>query len=297
MNNNVVKNEVESTSIGSKLREAREARKMSRPKLSLVSGVGAASIEKYENDKREPSLENLKRLCQCLGIGFEEIMGEVQGGMPQEKTANINEQATVSLDSLMQYFAENNLVITRKSTLQPAVMPEPEIEYEETLEGQLAYEDWEFFIKNKGVKSRQLRGRQAAVMDTLMHLDFDEISELAETVCGLSGVPTDEYWDSMDAEAVEATVQNLANRIVLNPVYGDFVDRLSIPEMEAVANIIKETIHEGEGFIEGRSWLSESNEDYKNRLERELLPHLIEAMRQRQPVNLNDVSGTNTGEI
>lgn len=56
---------------GQKLRELREAKKMSREALAVGSNVSFGTINAYEADRRSPSLAIAQRLAKCLGVTCE----------------------------------------------------------------------------------------------------------------------------------------------------------------------------------------------------------------------------------
>ena len=67
--------EIESikTAFGRRLRELREARGMSQETLALVCGLDRTYIGGIERGERNPSLVNLTKLAQALGINVAEM--------------------------------------------------------------------------------------------------------------------------------------------------------------------------------------------------------------------------------
>ena len=63
---------------GQRMRQAREARGLSRPKLSKMSGIGCTSIEGYESDRNDPSLFAATCIADVLGISLDWLAGRTK---------------------------------------------------------------------------------------------------------------------------------------------------------------------------------------------------------------------------
>jgi transcriptional regulator with XRE-family HTH domain len=73
---------MEPDSIGKRLKEMRQKRKMSVRTLSKRSGVPQSTLSFIENGRRLGSglsLETAKRLCWALGVGIGELAGIYEG--------------------------------------------------------------------------------------------------------------------------------------------------------------------------------------------------------------------------
>lgn len=57
-----------------KLKEAREAKKMSQTELALKVGVKSNTISMYEAGKREPKIELLKKIARELDISVDKLI-------------------------------------------------------------------------------------------------------------------------------------------------------------------------------------------------------------------------------
>lgn len=66
--------------IGSRIKYAREQRKLSQRQLAEKIGQTAKSVSKYESGERIPSTVKLLKLSQALGIPFESLLGLVRPG-------------------------------------------------------------------------------------------------------------------------------------------------------------------------------------------------------------------------
>lgn len=73
---------MEPDSIGKRLKEMREKRKMTVRTLAKRSGVPQSTLSFIENGKRPGAglrLETAKRLCWALGVGIGELAGFYEG--------------------------------------------------------------------------------------------------------------------------------------------------------------------------------------------------------------------------
>jgi transcriptional regulator with XRE-family HTH domain len=60
--------------IGRRLRERRERLRMTQPELGSKAGVGTSSLSEFENGKREPTLNQLKKLAGALGTDVAQLL-------------------------------------------------------------------------------------------------------------------------------------------------------------------------------------------------------------------------------
>jgi transcriptional regulator with XRE-family HTH domain len=58
-----------------RLRQAREARRMSQVALAKKAGLPPSQIAHYEGGSRKPSYENLRALCLALRVGSDYLLG------------------------------------------------------------------------------------------------------------------------------------------------------------------------------------------------------------------------------
>lgn len=54
--------------MGEKIRALREAKGLSQKELAEALGVDQTAISAWEKNKNEPTLFNLRRLCDVLGV-------------------------------------------------------------------------------------------------------------------------------------------------------------------------------------------------------------------------------------
>lgn len=65
----------EQITIGQRIRQLRHKADMLAVELSERTGIAAATISKYENDKREPSLRNIQKILKAVGSSLRDIEG------------------------------------------------------------------------------------------------------------------------------------------------------------------------------------------------------------------------------
>jgi Zn-dependent peptidase ImmA (M78 family)/DNA-binding XRE family transcriptional regulator len=94
--------------IGQRLRERREWLKLTLTDLSGKSGVGVSSISEFENEKREPTLSQLKKLATAMGTDVAQFLSTTGGLREQtvrwrEKPATAEETEARFLKLCRQY--------------------------------------------------------------------------------------------------------------------------------------------------------------------------------------------------
>lgn len=57
------------------LKNIRHNAGISQEKLSDMCNIARSSISKYENGSQQPSLEVLEKLCECLKVSSDELLG------------------------------------------------------------------------------------------------------------------------------------------------------------------------------------------------------------------------------
>jgi XRE family transcriptional regulator, fatty acid utilization regulator len=60
--------------IGHRLRERREWLKLTQSDLCVKTGIGISSLSEFENDKREPTLSQLKKLATAMGTDVAQLL-------------------------------------------------------------------------------------------------------------------------------------------------------------------------------------------------------------------------------
>lgn len=56
-------------SFGSTLKNLRDIRGISQAELARISGIQAPILCEYEADRRDPSIPNVRKLCEALNVG------------------------------------------------------------------------------------------------------------------------------------------------------------------------------------------------------------------------------------
>ena len=72
--------------IGEKIRNAREDRDMSQEEVARLIPMNQSGYSKIERDVQEPSLEQLRRICQILNLdpSYLLVLGEYNGDMRKD---------------------------------------------------------------------------------------------------------------------------------------------------------------------------------------------------------------------
>lgn len=58
-----------------RLKEIRKAKKISQVKLGMDLSMSQNTISRYETGKREPSIEELKRIADYFGVSVDYLLG------------------------------------------------------------------------------------------------------------------------------------------------------------------------------------------------------------------------------
>lgn len=61
-------------SVGNKIKQYREYKKMTQNDIADILEVSAATVSKYESDSLEPSIESIKRLAELFEISIDELL-------------------------------------------------------------------------------------------------------------------------------------------------------------------------------------------------------------------------------
>ena len=64
--------------LGGRIKYVRELRKLSQRQLAEKMGQTAKSVSKYESGERIPSTVKILKICQILGVEFENLTGIVR---------------------------------------------------------------------------------------------------------------------------------------------------------------------------------------------------------------------------
>ena len=64
--------------LGTELRNARDAAKLTQEELSFAAKVDRTYISQLENDKKSPTLDVLFRLCDAMGVSAAELISRVE---------------------------------------------------------------------------------------------------------------------------------------------------------------------------------------------------------------------------
>jgi len=88
--------------VGRRLRELREARRLTLSELARVAGVGKATLSGLENGTRDPRLETLYAIAAALGVPMSTLT--LDRGAPASAASPVRGEAVVS--TLLEVFEE-----------------------------------------------------------------------------------------------------------------------------------------------------------------------------------------------
>ncbi|CAM2952577.1 helix-turn-helix transcriptional regulator [Hathewaya histolytica] len=80
-------------SIGKKLKGLRNSKGYTLKKLSDLSGISVSFISDIENGRRNPSIENLQKICNALSVDISYFFDDVNRNCSEEHKINKNENA------------------------------------------------------------------------------------------------------------------------------------------------------------------------------------------------------------
>lgn len=67
-----------SNQFGDRLKATREARGLSQADLAERSGLQSSAVSHFENGRRAPSFDNLKKLADALSVSIDYLLGRVE---------------------------------------------------------------------------------------------------------------------------------------------------------------------------------------------------------------------------
>jgi|GEM_PF-1188869 transcriptional regulator with XRE-family HTH domain len=103
-------------SIGSNIRTLRKSLNMAQSKLAEKTGISEISIRKYENDARNPKIENLLKIAEALNVTINELnhsdsltyllIQNIVSIIEDNPLTIINDKTDISIEKL-KYILEN----------------------------------------------------------------------------------------------------------------------------------------------------------------------------------------------
>ena len=64
------------TSIGARVRTAREKTGLSREHIAFWVGISTSTITRLENESRVPTGDTMRRIADCIGVTVDELLGQ-----------------------------------------------------------------------------------------------------------------------------------------------------------------------------------------------------------------------------
>lgn len=64
--------------VGQRISQLREERKLTQGELARIIGVTRAGLSHYENDRRQPAYETLKRIASYFNVSVEYVLEGIE---------------------------------------------------------------------------------------------------------------------------------------------------------------------------------------------------------------------------
>lgn len=61
--------------MGNRLKRLRDERHLTQEQLAAAAGIPVGSLRNYEQDHREPRVQQLQRLARALNVSMETVLG------------------------------------------------------------------------------------------------------------------------------------------------------------------------------------------------------------------------------
>ena len=62
-------------SIGENIKRIRKSKRLTQEKLSEITQISMASIQRYESGKRQPNIQTINKIADALGMPLSELLG------------------------------------------------------------------------------------------------------------------------------------------------------------------------------------------------------------------------------
>ena len=82
---------------GKKIKEARKKAGLTQKGLAKKAGVAAVTIQQYETNKRQPKLEQLRKLAEAMEISIDELLG-IKPLPPKKHVLNPNTEQELVIE-------------------------------------------------------------------------------------------------------------------------------------------------------------------------------------------------------
>jgi transcriptional regulator with XRE-family HTH domain len=98
--------------LGNRLKQARNSKGLTQKQLAILIDVKHNSISDWENDLHQPNTDQIKKICEVLGVNPNWLYGEDEASIIRETPANyfytedgeaLPEEARKELDSFIEY--------------------------------------------------------------------------------------------------------------------------------------------------------------------------------------------------
>lgn len=247
-------------SLGSLIKERRTRLGLTQKQVAEQADIGLSYYKQIETDRANPTVDKAASLVRVLSIDPRAIFRELGVDLgPDDDNPDLDDTDNAAFGAI-----------------------------KDVVEALRAVQD--LFAKKP--TSRRLPAVIANSEDVLLHTDLEDLEEAA-SVLGfqIDLLEDDDSDDDSEDEAddEETICQEFTSRLIIAAMYGDAFETADIGTLEAIANDIRDRVYGHRGFIQGKSWLFEDEDEYQDRLRRELAPHIVEAAKARQAPDLQNL--------
>lgn len=244
-------------SLGSLLKERRARLGLTQKQVAEEAEIGLSYYKQIETDRANPTLDKAVSLVRVLSIDPRAMFHEIEPGVFETE----EEDGPSNTDDPI--FGEVKDVVDTLRAVQGVFEKKP--------------------------TSRRLPAVIVEAENVLMHTDVGDLKEAA-TVLGFDiDFPDEEEFEDGDEEEQDDLCQTTTCRLIIAAMYGDAFENADIKTLETIANDIRDRVYGHKSFIESKSWLFEDEDEYLERLRRELAPHIVEAAKQRKAPDLDNL--------
>lgn len=243
-------------SLGSLFKGRRAQLGLTQKQVADEAEIGLSYYKQIETDRANPTFDKVERLVRVLDIepraAFREVNPEAWGDEEEDISDENRDAAAPEVQELVDALRTVQNIFAAKRT------------------------------------SRRLPGAILDAEERLMAADLDEL-EKAATILGQEfPLPEEEEFDALEDDDQEEICENLCWRFIVAAMYGSTLEDADRETLEAIANDIRDRVYRRRGFIQSKGFF-EDEDDYLERLRRELAPHIVEAAKQRKAPDLDNL--------
>lgn len=285
--------ETQDMSMGALLREAREDMGLSQQQLADRTKIGLPSIRKYERageaGGQYPPTDKLFAICHVLGVNPQVLMAEVMGDGVSALGQIDKPEGMAELQQQIKLLSKTVERLVEQQG-DAGRLGQQAGDVEDTDAYPLSR--LESYVQQRGLKGRMIAQEIEAVEAAFSEMEYSDALELAERW----GVDVTEFPDiaeieDMETDAMANWCASLASAAILRVVYPEVtLSMLSRRGLGRVVDDINRLGRTQRGFFSDDpikdEGLFEEKDAVMARWQRELLPHLVQALKDRKPLDL-----------